>query len=291
MGLIRIAGYPMDLAMREVHSFPGEATRFKVEDGSDISDHITDLPAEIELECIVSDKPTGEIASDPTRQQAGADVALPSADALARLRELKAARRPVTIETSLGAFAVMAFIHLDVPVDVDKNNALFFTAKFQQLTLVQNRRTKIRVKIPHSATAAQTQSASGKPIPVNRAILWQHGVPPGQPWKPGNPVETVTSSYTPTAGQTHEEIVEFRRGTPASGAITYTDAKGAVIFGARRAALVADLQRNEAKVQAAEAKDAKARTDELHDKLQRAGALPPKTSSINRFGLPGNAGL
>src|SRR5690348_607819 len=113
MGLVRINGFPMDLSISEEHSFPGEVTERPVEEGSDFGDHIRDLPEEITLECIVSDLPTGDIANDPTRQPAGADTALPSADALAKLRELKAAKQRVTIETSIGVFESMAFLDLN----------------------------------------------------------------------------------------------------------------------------------------------------------------------------------
>src|SRR5688572_9525100 len=122
MGLIRIDGFPMDLSLSEGHTFPGEVTRYPVESGADMSDHILDLPEEVTLECIVSDSPSGDVATDPTRQlgEVPADglldpnAPLPSADALEHLREMKRRRRPVSIETSLGVFVSMACVEIVV---------------------------------------------------------------------------------------------------------------------------------------------------------------------------------
>src|ERR1051325_4015191 len=163
MGLIRINGYPMDLCMREVHKFPGEATDYPVESGADISDHIREMPDEITLtDCIVSDTPIGEVATDPSRQpDPGPDgaVLLPSAAAYAKLRDIKALRKPVTVETSLGAFASMAFLDLEITVEPKRNpggrlgpdgkplpGALWFTASFKKITTVTNQRTKVRTR-------------------------------------------------------------------------------------------------------------------------------------------------
>lgn len=218
MSLIRIGGppplpvYVMDLALSEGHSFPGEATKYPVEKGADFTDHIRELPDEITLECIVSDTPIGEVATDPTRQpvenpDGTTSTALPSAEALQRLRELKALKQPVRIETTLGVFPSMAFIDLDVPIDKSKspgdskrkrNGALFFTAKFHKVVLVTNKRTKVRVRTPMAGAGGQGKAKAAAPgkINITRVIQWKHGVPPGTQWHIPNIVEPVTVVYT-----------------------------------------------------------------------------------------------
>lgn len=257
MSLVRIDGFPMDLAISEAHSFPGEMTKYPVERGPDISDHIRDLPEEITLECIVSDSPSGEVADDPSRQN-GTDAQqallssgfepetpLPSVDALAKLREIKARRQPITVETSLGTFLSMAFVDLDVPRDKDKNNALFFTAKFTRVNIVTNKRIRARVKTA-MPTGAATKAVAGQTVTIERRILWRHGQPPGGPVPASDVPETVISQYDPPKGQTKDQAKEVTRLSPGSAAITYLTADGAtLIIGSRRAALVADLQRNE----------------------------------------------
>jgi len=254
MGFIRIGGYPMDLALTEAHSFPGESTNFPVEVGADMSDHIRELPNEITLECIVSNTPVGAIASDPSRspgQGPDGTVPLPAADALARLRELKATLKPVTVETSLGAFAEMAFIDLDVPADKGKSpdNALFFTAKFKRVLFATNRRTKTRVRTAMPTGRSTGKVVVGKAFEIDNAVLWQHGNPPGAPWTPGNKVETVTVTYAKRTGQTKDQrIINMRGVDPGSPAITYNYAEGPLlgeeVVGLPRVDLVADLRRD-----------------------------------------------
>lgn len=138
---IRIDGFLLDLEVSARHVFPGEVTRFPVEEGPDISDHIRALPDEITLESIVSDSPIGTVATDATR----ADGAVPSEAALAKLRAVREARRPVVVETSLGTFEDMGLEELEVPTSKEQSGGLFFTARFVRMRLVTNRRTRVRV--------------------------------------------------------------------------------------------------------------------------------------------------
>lgn len=283
MSLVRIGGPPplpsylMDLAVSEDFSFPGEATKFPVEKGVDFTDHIRELPDEITLECIVSDTPIGEVATDSTRQPVtGPDgttsTALPSAEALQRMRELKALGQPVRIETTLGVFTSMAFIDLNVPVNKDKSpgrsvaqpgattvqpGALFFTAKFRKLVLVTNRRTKVRVRT-QLAGAGGHPKANGvfaTPIEVTHTFQWKHGVPPGSQWHIPNIVEPVTAIYQSQSGLSSADHAALIReaigfdaigfGDQPSGVVRYVDASLQDITGERLRALRADLRRDQ----------------------------------------------
>jgi hypothetical protein len=184
--VIRIAGYLMDLAVREGHRFPGEATKRPVESGGDITDHIRDLPHEITLDCIVSDTPIGAVAVDRALSQVftGDAEALPSEAALAKLREIKAAERPVTIETSLGTWESMALVDLDVPRSKEESGGLFFTARFEHVRVVTNKRTRTRVSTPMAGAGGPAKAVKKKLddfVQVNDRILWRRGRPPGGP--------------------------------------------------------------------------------------------------------------
>lgn len=255
MAFVRVDGYPMDLALTEGHTFPGEVTKYPVEAGADMSDHIRDLPEVITLECIVSDSPSGEIASDPTRQLGEVPASglldpnapLPSADALEHLREAKRRRRPVSVETSLGVFESMAIVDLEVPKDAGKTHGLFFTVRLERINVVENRRTKVRTRsnMAGAGGKGRGKAVASKPIKLDNTIVWQHGVPPGAPWKPGNPVERVLVTYSKRGGLTKDEAIAFGEAVPDSSFITYhTDPGFGVIIGERRAALEADLKRD-----------------------------------------------
>lgn len=259
MSLIRVSGYPMDLAMSESHSFPGEVTKFPVESGGDISDHIRDLPPVITLECIVSDSPSGEVALDATRQLDVDDnglinpYALPtSTEALAFLRDLKAQRKPVTIETSLGIFEQMAFVELDVPRDAERNNGLFFTARFERINVVTNQRTRTRVRTDMAGAGKGGKKAPkvtvGKAIRIDDSILWQHGNPPGSPWLIGQPQEWISVQYDKPPGLTGIDAAAFGRANLGSPYVKYFYAEGPLaateILGLPKVDLIKDLKRD-----------------------------------------------
>lgn len=285
MALIRIAGYPMDLALTEGHTFPGEVTKYPVEQGADVSDHIRDLPPEITLECIVSDDPIGDIANDPTRQSLAGEFVLPSGDALEKLRELKALRRPVSIETSLGVFESMAFESLEVPRDKDKNNGLFFTAKFTKFVSVTNRRVKVRVKTPMAGAGGKSKvkAVVGKTVTViDDTVVWRHGTPPGAPFR-GGLSEIVEVSYSKPAGLSRSEAIALGPANVASQFVTYFHAGAATpIVGAERIALQQDLARD-----AAEKREAQGKALNLgpNASLRQAQNLP-EGLDLSRFQRP-----
>lgn len=178
--LIRIDGYLIDMSKSETYTFPGEVTKYPAESGPDTSDHIRDLSPEIEIECIVSDTPSTEIAQDSSRQvdTATGETPLPSEDALAKLLDMKARRRPITVEASLGSFPSMACESIEVTRDKDTNNALFFKAKFVKFIPITNSRQRVRVKTPMAGKPAAKNAAS-PPFQVDDRINWRHGEPPG----------------------------------------------------------------------------------------------------------------
>lgn len=181
--MIVIAGFPMDLAVSESLSLPGEVTQFPVEVGADFSDHIRNLPEEISLECIASDTPIGEIASDATRLDNGAPTPLPSNDAYHKLLEIRDARRPVTIETSFGTFDNMGLESIEMSSDAAKTGGLFFTVKFKRMNLVTNRRTRARVRgaMPSGPAKAKAKAVEAFAT-INGRLLWRIGQPnPGDP--------------------------------------------------------------------------------------------------------------
>lgn len=193
--MIKIDGYPIDVATSVSYSFPGEATSLAVETGPDISDHMRDLPEEITIEGIVTNTPIGAIAEDDTRRADALVTPIPGRDALERLRQIKADRRVVTLELDLGIFESMALLDLDVPTDKNKgqfdvklpdgtterSGALFFTAKFKRLNIISNQRTKIRVKTPMAGAGGKSKVkvVNGSVVASNNVITWHHGSPPG----------------------------------------------------------------------------------------------------------------
>jgi len=145
---VRINGYPIDVAITEGHQFDSEVTKYPVEQGSDVSDNIRNLPVVITLEGVVSDTPIGAIALDQTRRPEAGSAA-PSVDAYQRIIAIRDEKEPIEIETSLGKFDSMVLTSLGITRDRDTGKALRFTAQFEQVIIKKNARITVRVSVPN----------------------------------------------------------------------------------------------------------------------------------------------
>lgn len=155
---ITIGDYTIDASLTETHTFESEVTEFPVEQGSAISDNIRPKPIVVVIEGIVSDTPIGKIADLRNSEgDAGGLDYLPSIDALSYLMLVRDNRQPVPITSSLKRFENMVLTNLEVPRDAKTGAALRFTATFQQVTIVTNQRTTVRV------VDKRTASPTGKP--------------------------------------------------------------------------------------------------------------------------------
>lgn len=147
---MRIAGYPIDVAIVEDHAMESEVTRYPVESGADVSDNIRNLPVVITIEGVVSDTPIGAIALDESRRpDAGAPS--PSVDAYNRIIAIRDEKEPIEIETSLGKFESMVLTSLGITRDRTTGKALKFTAKFEQVIVKKNARITVRVSVPNAS--------------------------------------------------------------------------------------------------------------------------------------------
>lgn len=251
--MVKIDGFLMDLALSEEIVFPGEVTKYPAETGSDFTDHIRDLPVQITLECIVSDTPVGVVATERGDVAAtfdeGEPIPLPSVEALARLRDMKARRKPVVLETSIGVFDQMACTEITVNTAKDKSigngkrrGALFFTAKFEFIVVIENQRVTTRVAMPTGAKGKTVVEAAMRL--VNGIILWRHGSPPGS----SNIVSItrVTVGYSKSAAITAEDAVAAGLVLPDAEFVIYSDIEdgGRLIKGQKRKDLVADITRD-----------------------------------------------
>ncbi len=165
---VQIGGYTIDCSVSESHTFEAEVTEFPVEQGSPVSDNVRSKPITVTITGIVSDTPIGKIADlrnsehgdqafTPTTDTAtakarGDQQSAPSIDALAALILIRDNRQPITISTSLQIFENMVLTSLEIPRDATTGAALRFVATFQQVTLVTNQRTTVRIQQVRTAT-------------------------------------------------------------------------------------------------------------------------------------------
>lgn len=137
-----IKGFIIDATVAESHEFSSEVTEHPVENGADIADNVRAQPLRVVLDCIVSDTPIGVVADARTSDE------LPSSQAYDLLLDIRDAREPVSIETSLRTFDNMMLESLSIPRSPGNGHALRFTASFVQVTLITNARTTVRTSAP-----------------------------------------------------------------------------------------------------------------------------------------------
>jgi len=142
--MIRIDGFAIDVATDERLTYESEVTEFPVEKGAPVSDHIIAKRPVLELDCVVSDTPTGAVAEDPSRK--GLDPSTnPSSDAFEFFRRLHGDRRAVVVECSFGKFDDMVMTSFPPVRNKESLKALKFTVTFKQIEFATNNRSTVSV--------------------------------------------------------------------------------------------------------------------------------------------------
>ncbi len=159
-----ISGYLIDVALSEQHEFESEVTEYPVESGSDVTDNVRPKPIMVTMECIVSNTPIGTIANiraNALAQPGGNNPGSPADDAYAVMLKIRDDREPVTIATSLQTFTNMVMKSLSIPRATGRGDELRFTAVFQQVTIVTNKRIQTAIPI-----AQAPKTVNKAPIPI-----------------------------------------------------------------------------------------------------------------------------
>jgi len=180
----------IDASMNEQHSRASPPTKFAVEQGTNISDHIILEPHDLEIHGIISDNPIGglkgaitELATTFASQLippaglalAGSAISLisalsgsksPSVAAYAQLLQLQQNGAPFDVLTSLYRYPSMWISHISVPREAASGNALIFTVKLTQLLIVSPQLVNIQIFANPSLSANKTDTGNaGTGIP------------------------------------------------------------------------------------------------------------------------------
>lgn len=137
MTLRKIDGFVVDGILEEDVRYETTVTEYPIESGGKASDHLENATPVVSMTFIVSDTPIGEVA-----KQRSADT-IPSNEAKRYLLELRAARRPFTVEGVTGTYPLMVFASLSEPRDSESGDALVMEAEFRQLRIEEVRRATV----------------------------------------------------------------------------------------------------------------------------------------------------
>lgn len=172
----------VDASMKESHSRKSPSTKFPIEDGKVISDHVIIEPFGLEITGIISDTPIGGIgvllkevgvtAASALLPPVGVvavsgAVALfsalaaskrPSVAAYGQLLQLQLTAQPFDVLTSLYRYENMWIESITVPRDAENSNTLEFTVQLVQLLLVSPRSVNISIFANPALSANQADS-------------------------------------------------------------------------------------------------------------------------------------
>lgn len=159
----------LDASLKESHSRKSTPTKFPVETGGNISDHVILDPFELEITGIITDTPLSGIQQIVTEISSSVASALlppvgviaassayalfkalsdsdsPSVAAYGQLLQLQANRQPFDVLTSLYRYPSMWISHLSAPRDSGTGDSLIFTVGLSQLIVVSPQSVNVQI--------------------------------------------------------------------------------------------------------------------------------------------------
>jgi hypothetical protein len=168
-----------DASIKENHKLDSTPTKFPIEGGQSISDHMILQPQSLELTGIITDTPIGgaealisEVATTLTSAllppvgvvaasaayslfKAGADSSSPSVAAYGKLLQLQKNAQPVNVYTSLYMYENMWITSISAPRDAETGKSLIFSMTLEQLIIVSPQTVDISVFANPSLSANQ----------------------------------------------------------------------------------------------------------------------------------------
>ena len=144
----------IDVVTRMSLSAPKSVTTHPIEDGSEIGEHVTDLPETLTLDVVATDNqmlPVGDSVATMTTTTTAAD----KREAVLRIKDM---RQLVTVDLQRGNFPNMVL--LDVIEDVTHLNSLVFQATlvFQKVKLAQTLTVQVPLDKLLKKTTAKTKA-------------------------------------------------------------------------------------------------------------------------------------
>ncbi len=163
MSAVFIDNFPIDATISQSHDQTATATKHPVErkkqDGGVTTvvatEHVILDPEEVELECVVSNHPLGQMADFRSLEDGK-----PTDNAFARMQEIYFTKKIVEIRTELRNYSDMVMVKISYPRKKTTGDGLYFTARFQNIDFVTNDRTFVPVASP---SAAKKDSRGNKP--------------------------------------------------------------------------------------------------------------------------------
>lgn len=163
---VSIDGYLIDVFVSEQPTKQSRVTRYPIEEGASIADHVIDNPDKLTVTGIVSN------ASFGTTAEARSEDEKPSEEAYARLSKIHADKKLVRVVTSTRSFDNMLLLSLTDPRTRSTGDALDFTATFEKITTIDitTEQKVTQVRLPrHKRRKKKGATPSPPVVPAKEA--------------------------------------------------------------------------------------------------------------------------
>ncbi len=152
----KIGSFVIDAFRSETHRQSNTVTRFPVEDGSDINDHVISNPDVLEIQGIVGAVILSDIDTGTNR----------TLDAFNELTRLKVERNLISIVTGLKVYDNMIIESFNVPRNSTNGGSLSFSMTLKNINIVESQSTVIPKTIltgdEETKQQAQSEADIGK---------------------------------------------------------------------------------------------------------------------------------
>ena len=162
----------LDVLINENLKLPSEVTKYPIEDGTEITDHITQLNEELQI--------TGRVSSSEVLSFEFGTCVTKLIDAIDQLRSMHKARESITVVTGLGQYTEMAFTSLSVTRSngADGGSWLDINADLRKLKKVSLKQTELPPDKANAGTKGKTgntkqaaKTSGNTTPPKNQSIL------------------------------------------------------------------------------------------------------------------------
>jgi hypothetical protein len=135
----RIGFYYPDINRVENVEFKNKITQHPIENGENVADHIYKEPLVLMIEGVTSDVSNDIVqgANGPTTESGRALLAYQT------LEQLAATKEPFEVLTGYAVYPRMLIAELNLPRTITQGTSLYFSARLEQVTLVDTEKTTI----------------------------------------------------------------------------------------------------------------------------------------------------
>jgi len=146
-----IGGFEIDAFFVEKYCFANRMTNLPIEEGSNVTDHVTEEPDTIDIEAFIGSTKFETNESPPGPDPDLSNVDIPDdlkgriLQSYYELLRLKRGRQPVDVVTGLSTFPDMIIVSFEIPRDVETGADLHFSMRFQSLKIVKSEEVEISV--------------------------------------------------------------------------------------------------------------------------------------------------